>query len=1791
MIIVVACPGCARQLRLPREVLDTTVRCPLCKATFTTTALDGDRAVGIPVRDDSPKPPSLSLDDDDAPVVPLEMPVLDALPARSDVSPYKVEGIDDPPEVEEPPRKPRKKRRREEEEEEQEVDARAERERRRRKAGDEAVRFAVFVHHDPQDRLDGKFQCEADNDGLILWRGKGRVLDVPLGAKCEYLGHGRLSLAVEGRDVELTAVHPDGLHDELARELVAYVQKRQDQFTLPERPRGRLPWLALVPLPIPLLALVFGKSIGGWLGFTLWGTFAALLAVSCYLIARQRHWTTEGRLWGTGLVSLAGYLALAVGFSVEGGDGPPPRTDLGPWRAYAPLDGGFRAEFPGQPGPHHPSKFFLPETLPTVHTAESPDAVFLVAHGDQAGNFQMDQAVRMAAEVLARNNGGVARGQVDRTLDGKKGIEFQFTTRDTSTAVARIYAVDRRVFVQAFVSKTLSPTGSEATKFLDSFAFDPSTGWPTNGRAGDPAVKPEVVAVKPEEPLDPAGRVVWKHTAPVVWAGFLPDRPRVVAVAEDGTVAVVDLVAGLQLGLVKVPVGGKVSSAALAADGRTLAVAGGSLHLIDVSRLPDLAAVALADRAAGAVAFSADGTRLAVGRGDGHVAIYDVARRQQTARVATGTPQVLSLAWPEARTLLVGDSAYAVRVFDPTSGQLRATLTGHVGQAGINPDAALPAVGLARDLRTLVSASNDRTARLWDVPTRGQKHALGHPDAVTAAAFFPSGRLVATGAADGGVRLWETATGKLRGPIRDTPGKVTIRGLTFSGDGDGLLVAAGDRVELWQVARKVAIGAADRQPLQPRPTINTRVEVGGTGGLGQDLGPIAVSRDRSTLAFLGRDGKFRVWDPRGMAARYEGNAGATTALALSPRGDLVAVGQSTTTILHAVRQRKPVGELAARTHLQIGAVAFSPDGSTVVSGHAGSILHDMAELHFWDVRTKALVRRAASGRHHVTAMSYLPDGLTLAVVGATEPDVRLFDAEAGREYARLKGSGEGLTAVAASPVSRFLATGNEAGKVQLWDMSALRQVFSFDGHAGRVNAVCYSGDGRTLASGGADRTVRLWDVGSGKLLHVIDTTTPVTGCAFAEVALTLFVRTNDGGLERWPLDLVEEMRQRPPRVPLSYSKAQLAEPPDLQPSGRIVAPVAFAAAPERGCALAVTRDRLLVRYAYPSWQPTHSVFLGEHVSSVALDPAKELLYAAVCPPGKLRHDETLGWVGDGGDLAVYDVRAVLAGKAVPPRLRPTATVKIGAVPRSLTLADGGRSLYYLSGRGPAGFAVERFDTVARKVVGSVESKGREWYRLTASPDGKTVCLLGRPAGEQRAGILAALDPATGTVQREVKLPGGPAYELSVDNALAVVTTGGGVFFVDPRTGDAGKPRPQMFVSQPYRSADGRTVYQVQWPTGDRVFACLLGDGKDGPPTVTTMLGDNGVRLAGPRSWRTPDMKFIVGSNGQVFRLAAAGIERPRRPERKPADPPGLVELPAWDGGHQGRVLTVALAPDGKTVLTGGENRNLLVRDAATGDVLHQLVPAALDAASGVYAVAFAPDGKTYAGVSWKGAGDAFALPGHGYRLGNRPGNVGLGLDAIAFLPDSCRLALAGEKGLLVWAVLRPAGVPEDRVIPSAGPLTGVAANPKTGVVAAGSVAGKVYLFDATEGKEVAALEGHADEGRAVAFSPDGKRLASAGVDGVVRVWDAAGRKEARKLDVAGTVPTAVAFTPDSRLVIAGALDGTVRGWNAETGAVVFATPPRPAMPVQGLAVSSDGKTLWAAAGMVLRRWDVSGLKP
>ena len=127
--------------------------------------------------------------------------------------------------------------------------------------------------------------------------------------------------------------------------------------------------------------------------------------------------------------------------------------------------------------------------------------------------------------------------------------------------------------------------------------------------------------------------------------------------------------------------------------------------------------------------------------------------RQADRRAAQGPRRsgVSSAAFsPDGKRIVTASEDKTARLWDAATGKpIGEPLKGH--------EKAVSSAAFSPDGKRIVTASMDKTARVWDVETGKPigEPLRGHADALVSAAFSPGGKRVLTTSSDGMVRLWE----------------------------------------------------------------------------------------------------------------------------------------------------------------------------------------------------------------------------------------------------------------------------------------------------------------------------------------------------------------------------------------------------------------------------------------------------------------------------------------------------------------------------------------------------------------------------------------------------------------------------------------------------------------------------------------------------------------------------------------------------------------------------------------------------------------------------------------------------------------------------------------------------------------------------------------------------------------------------------------------------------------------------------------------------------------------------
>lgn len=162
----------------------------------------------------------------------------------------------------------------------------------------------------------------------------------------------------------------------------------------------------------------------------------------------------------------------------------------------------------------------------------------------------------------------------------------------------------------------------------------------------------------------------------------------------------------------------------------------------------------------------------------------------------------------------------------------------------------------------------------------------------------------------------------------------------------------------------------------------------------------------------------------------------------------------------------------------IRSVAFSPDGSTIVSGSS-----DHA-VRLWDVRTGQCLKILQGHTNRERSVAFNPGGTILAS-GSDDCTVKLWDVSTGQCLTTLQEHTNRVRAVAFSPGGTILVSGSDDCTVKWWDVNTGQCLKTLEAHENGVRSLGFSPDGQILATGGEDKLIRLWDVNTGKCFKIL----------------------------------------------------------------------------------------------------------------------------------------------------------------------------------------------------------------------------------------------------------------------------------------------------------------------------------------------------------------------------------------------------------------------------------------------------------------------------------------------------------------------------------------------------------------------------------------------------------------------------------------------------------------------------------------------------------------------------------
>ncbi|UHD18750.1 nSTAND1 domain-containing NTPase [Thiocapsa bogorovii] len=563
--------------------------------------------------------------------------------------------------------------------------------------------------------------------------------------------------------------------------------------------------------------------------------------------------------------------------------------------------------------------------------------------------------------------------------------------------------------------------------------------------------------------LERPGAALWDvpvHASEVRSIAFAPDGELLVTASRDGTARVLETRAGGE---------------------RVVLPTDGSLG-----------------RPANDARFDPAGRRIAVASADERIRVYDLDGRELAElgvverdgrRIRIHKSAVREAVFsPGGQYLIAGDDAGQVVRWDLES--RNAEVLGH---HGLSVEHVRVSPGMDDEDREplVLSASLDKTARLWGLLSGKEVAVFSHDAAVTDARFSADGlRVLSYSDPDGSARLWSvkpTETLAFHLPSADhvwhlamaetpaAPGAATAETPSVM-----LATAAFDgRVEVWQYERR------DDAP----PPVRIWTLTGHQGRVRRvDFSP---SADR--LASAGHDGTAWVWD-------LETGGGCRLVVAADGA---------------------PCSPDGGRTCPNVHQALFAPDGRWLLT--TSSYLAE--PVRFWNPQTCARLDGAPGWGEggsgvQAAAVSAGLDGATLVATGDDDGGVRVM---------RMDGSGgwtpvcaaqwhtDTVTDAAFSPDGKWLVTSSEDGSAALvaLNQDGCASPRLMEPQAGILYSVAFAPDSQALVTASLDAKAQVWALDGSLLAELVGHKDRIYAAKFSPDGRWILTASRDGAVRIW----------------------------------------------------------------------------------------------------------------------------------------------------------------------------------------------------------------------------------------------------------------------------------------------------------------------------------------------------------------------------------------------------------------------------------------------------------------------------------------------------------------------------------------------------------------------------------------------------------------------------------------------------------------------------------------------------
>ena len=668
------------------------------------------------------------------------------------------------------------------------------------------------------------------------------------------------------------------------------------------------------------------------------------------------------------------------------------------------------------------------------------------------------------------------------------------------------------------------------------------------------------------------------HTDEITSAHFSPDGKKVVTVSVDKTVKIWDAETGKLIADLKGH-SSSINFAIFSPDGKKILTASSGKDY--TAKIWDIETGVQTSTLTGHTdeilsgCFSPDGNKIATGSADNTIRIWDTKTKKTDTILRGHTQSVTSVGFSrDGKKILTTSLDTTAKIWDSKTYALTAVLTDH--RTGIkfahfnqdgdkilivyksNKDAVRTKIWndtgdfvtdlkgdtsevwsgyFSPDGKKIITASQDQTAKIWDVKTGMLDTAYEHEDAVVAAMysqdgakvvtasgntikifdvktkkldttltghiatiksveFSPDGRKIVTASADKTAKIWDVKTSNIIADLKSHTSSVKFA--CFSPDGDKIITVSSDSIaRIWDAfsGKLVASLSGVNYKFVRFSPDSTKIIISSydnsakvwniqTGkldltltGHSATINAAVFSPDGKKIATASNDKLVKIWDTEtGLTdTTFRWHKSGVNDVEYSHDGEkIVTVSDDNIAKIWNVKTSEVPKNLDG-DNSKIKSALFSPDGKKILSAFTDN------SIGLWNAATRKLdtVLKITKTPNRIKSAQFSSDGKKIIVVNVSL--ISVFDVQNSKLIAEFKDEAF-FNSARFSPDGNKIVTASEDDTVKIQDIETKKSVAIFRHDAG-VNTAEYSPDGAKIITASDDNTCNVWDVKKGKLLY------------------------------------------------------------------------------------------------------------------------------------------------------------------------------------------------------------------------------------------------------------------------------------------------------------------------------------------------------------------------------------------------------------------------------------------------------------------------------------------------------------------------------------------------------------------------------------------------------------------------------------------------------------------------------------------------------------------------------------